>query len=253
MNIVLRKALGLIRKVSVFIESPFDDRYLAADVPMSKNISHSNWKNHLYKLGNKSGMRVLEIGSREVTGKSTARSGFCNADEYIGFDYYDGENVDVVGDVHKLSSYFEPDEKFDIIFSSACFEHFAMPWIVATEISKLLNVGGFVFVETHFSWASHERPWHFFQFSDMALKVLFSRALGFECVEAGMSTPMVGRYSSLAAPYLKNKPIDRLYCHSEFLGRKVKDVENFDWKDVDLVSVVGETQYPEPTFVDESE
>jgi hypothetical protein len=34
-------------------------------------------------------------------------------------------------------------------------------------------VGGVLFVETHFSFSSHERPWHFFQFSDMALRVLF--------------------------------------------------------------------------------
>ena len=54
-----------------------------------------------------------------------------------------------------------------------------MPWIVAAEIAKVTKVGGIVFVETHFSFSSHDRPWHFFQFSDMALRVLFSSALGF--------------------------------------------------------------------------
>lgn len=121
-----------------------------------------------------------------------------------------------------------------------------MPWVVALEITKLLKVGGFVFVETHFSFSSHERPWHFFQFSDMALKVLFSEALGFECVEAGMSNPIVGRFSSLADEYLKNKPISGLYCHSEFLGRKIRDVNCFDWAQVDLSSMVGNTKYPQP-------
>ncbi len=75
-----------------------------------------------------------------------------------------------------------------------------MPWLVATEIAKLLNVGGHVFVETHFSYSSHERPWHFFQFTDMALKLLFNEALGFECIEAGVSNPIVGRFSTLADP-----------------------------------------------------
>jgi len=190
-------------------------------------------------------MRVLEIGSREVTGPSNARNELSKA-EYVGFDYYPGDNVDVVGDAHKLSSYFEQGEKFDIVYSSACFEHFAMPWLAAVEISKVLKVGGFVFVETHFSFSSHERPWNFFQFSDMALKVLFSEALGFECIEAGMSTPIVGRFSSLAAPYLKNKPVGGLYCHSEYLGKKIRDVKNFDWKQIDLANVVGETKYPKP-------
>jgi ubiquinone/menaquinone biosynthesis C-methylase UbiE len=154
-----------------------------------------------------------------------------------------------VGDAHKLSSYFENDEQFDLIYSSACFEHFAMPWVVVTEIAKLLKVGGTVFVETHFSFSAHERPWNFFQFSDMALKTLFSPALGFECIEAGMSNPIVGRFSSLADKYLRNTPVVGLYCHSEYLGKKVRDVENFEWDKVTLKELVGETKYPEPKAI----
>ena len=236
--------LGL-RKLSLRVESKFDKEFLAPDVPMSKNISHQKWQKYLYEVGNQPGMRVLEIGSREVTGASNARKEFGQA-EYVGFDYYPGNNVDIVGDAHKLSSYFKDGEQFDIIYSSACFEHFAMPWIVAVEIARLLKVGGLVFVETHFSFSSHERPWHFFQFSDMALKVLFSEALGFECVEAGMSNPIVGRFSSLADDYLKNIPVRGLYCHSEYLGRKTRDIQDFDWVQIDLASVVGETKYPQP-------
>jgi SAM-dependent methyltransferase len=234
-----------LRKLPLLVETRFDKNFLRHDVPMSQMVSHQNWKRYLYELGNKPGMRILEVGSREVTSTSTARDAFSEA-EYIGFDYYTGNNVDVVGDAHKLSTYFAADEKFDLVFSSACFEHFAMPWIVATEIAKVLKVGGVVFVETHFSFGSHERPWHFFQFSDMALRVLFSEALGFECLEAGLSNPIVGRFSSLAAEYLQNKPVGGLYCHSEYLGRKVRDVPDFDWNNVNLQQVVGETSYPEP-------
>ena len=119
-----------------------------------------------------------------------------------------------------------------------------MPWIVATEIAKLLKVGGIVFVETHFSWSSHERPWHFFQYSDMALKVLFSPALGFVCIECGVSNPMVGRFSTYADKYLKNRPISSLYCHVEFLGKKNKEIKDFNWEKINLSDVVGETKYP---------
>jgi SAM-dependent methyltransferase len=226
-------------------ESLFDRFFLAKDVPLSNLVSHKNWRKYLYDLGNKDGFRILEIGSREVTGPSNSREGFSKA-QYIGFDFYPGKNVDVVGDAHKLSSYFKPGEKFDIIYSSACFEHFAMPWVVAMEIAKLLKVGGIVFVETHFSFSAHERPWNFFQFSEMALKVLFSSALGFECIEAGMSNPMVGRFSSLADGYLRYNPIPGLFCHSEYLGRKVRDVEVFDWDSLDLQLLVGDTMYPKP-------
>lgn len=240
-----RAVFQLSRHLSLLIESRFDQRYLATDVPLSQMVSHGNWQRYLYEVGNKPGMRVLEIGSREVTGKSRARKEFSKA-EYVGFDYYPGENVDVVGDAHRLSSYFDDKEQFDIIYSSACFEHFAMPWLVAVEISKMLRLGGLVFVETHFSFASHERPWHFFQFSDMALRVLFSEALGFECLEAGVSNPMVGRFSSLADDYLKNRPVRGLFCHTEYLGRKTREVKTFDWAQVDPKSVVGGTTYPTP-------
>jgi len=222
-----------------------DEQYLAPDVPICTTINHINWQPFIYNLGNKEGYRVLEIGSRTVTGPSGARDAFSEA-EYIGFDFYPGENVDVVGDAHKLSSYFEDEEGFDLIYTSACFEHFAMPWIVATEIAKILKVGGYLFVETHFSYSSHERPWNFFQFSDMGLRTLFSKALGFECIESGMSNPMVGRFSELANDYLKNKPISGLYCHSEYLGRKVDNVPDFDWGKVDMEDVVGGTTYPMP-------
>lgn len=222
-----------------------DEDFLAHDVPISKDVNHINWQAKIYDLGNKKGFRVLEIGSREVTGPSGAREAFSEA-EYVGFDYYPGDNVDVVGDAHRISSFFKDDEKFDLVYSSACFEHFAMPWVVATEIAKILKVGGYVFVETHFSYSSHERPWNFFQFSDMGLRTLFSPALGFECIEAGMSNPMVGRFSELANEYLRGKPVTGLFCHSEFLGKKVKEVEDFDWSQVDLMEVVSGTEYPKP-------
>jgi Methyltransferase domain len=222
----------------------FDHKYLDPNVPISNVASHSKHLQYLTDIGNHKGMRILEIGSREVTGTSDARNRFKNA-EYIGFDYYPGQNVDVVGDAHQLSKYFN-NQKFDIIYSSAVFEHLAMPWLAATEITKLLKVGGIVFIETHFSFSSHERPWHFFQFSDMALRVLFSPALGIECIEAGASNPIVGRFSSLADNYLRFKPVSGLYCHSEFLGRKTKDVDQFDWSNVNLAEVVGGSKYPAP-------
>lgn len=237
-------ALAIYRYIHI-PSSLIDHKFLANDVPKPSNVSHTNWRPYLYELANKQGMRILEIGSREVTGKSVDRDMFDKA-IYIGFDYYAGENVDVIGDVHQLSSYFDEDEKFDLIYTSACFEHFAMPWIVAEEISKLLKVDGYIFVETHFTYSSHERPWHFFQFSDMALKVLFNKSLGFECLDTGMSNPIVGRFSKFADGYLRYRPVTGLYCHVEFLGQKVKEVDDFDWRTLDLDNAVNQSKYPEP-------
>ena len=65
-----------------------------------------------------------------------------------------------------------------------------------------------------------------------------------------MSNPMIGRFSSLSDGYLKNRSVAGLYCHSEYLGRKVREVEDFNWGKVDLSDVVGETKYPEPKHIE---
>jgi SAM-dependent methyltransferase len=213
-------------------------------VPEPKFVSQSKWLSYLSTHFNKPGVRILEIGSRNVTGGAT-RTPF-SAAHYVGFDFYGGENVDVVGDAHKLSSYFNPDEKFDLIFSSAVFEHFHMPWVVAQEIQKLLKVGGYVFVETHFSFGTHERPWNFFQFSDMGLRALFNRALGFDLVDYGMSNPMNGIYGQGAHEALRGEPIHELYCHSEILCKKSREIQHFDWSKVEIDEIVDNTRYPAP-------
>lgn len=223
-----------------------DHFYLANDVPEANLTRHSEMRERVLELGNKPGMRVLEIGSRDVCGNHGLGQHF-DKGEYVGFDYHPGNNVDVVGDAHKLSSYF--DAPFDLIYSTAVFEHLAMPWLAAEEVAKCLKVGGTCFIETHFSTSVHERPWHFFQFSDMALRALFSPALGFECVEASMSNPIVGRYSILADPYLRLRPATGLYCHSAIMARKVREVEDFDWRHLDLDVVTGSTEYPVGTGV----
>jgi hypothetical protein len=106
--------LGLSR-----LESRFDRAFLVDDVPLStiSALSPRELQNYI-SSGNGAKLRILEIGSREVTGPSQAREQFTGG-EYVGFDYYPGRNVDVVGDVHRLSSYFKEDEKFDIIYSIA--------------------------------------------------------------------------------------------------------------------------------------
>jgi len=222
-----------------------DRQSIPASVPRSNIARHGNIRNLAKQLGGKCGMRVLEVGSRRVTGATSIRNEIeAQNGTYIGFDIYPGDNVDVVGDAHKLSDYIEG--QVDLVYSSAVFEHLAMPWIVAEEIAKVLKVGGSLLIETHFSYSSHERPWHFFQFSDMGLKSLFSPALGFRSIEAGMCNPMVGRFSALADQYLKRRRINGLFCHSNIYAEKVRDVPSFSWKHAQISELVPDTAYPKP-------
>jgi len=218
-----------------------DETYIHSDVPPVEKAHIS----YFTKTHNKKGKRILEIGSRDVTGNNKFRHLFPEA-TYVGFDYYAGENVDVVGDAHKLSTYFDINEKFDVIFSYAVFEHFAMPWIVAEEIDKLIKINGYVLTATHFSFSSHERPWNFFQFSDMGLRALFSPAMGYQCIDAGMGNSIIGRFSSLMHDEnMRNKPVTGLYCSAHCLCKKIKDVKDFEWDKINLSEVVEDTKYPE--------
>lgn len=236
------KLLLTVTKLCLRTQTDNQSWILHDDVPLSVNIKHGVWPEYLSQLCNFKGSRVLEVGSRVVTG-ANFRNLFDKA-QYIGFDYYNGENVDVVGDAHKLSTYF--NEKFDLIFSSAVFEHLAMPWVAAQEMIKLLKPNGYIFVETHYSYSSHERPWHFFQFSEEALKVLFPERDGIKCIEAGVSNPIVGYFSKFSSQYLIGTPVSGLYCHSEFLGQKIFDTPNKLSTQYDLHEIVGDNQYPSP-------
>jgi hypothetical protein len=86
----------------------------------------------------------------------------------------------------------------------------------------------------------------FFCFSDMALKVLFNPAFGFECIEAGMSNLVVGKFGASASDYLRGRPVGNMYCHSSYVGRKIANAESYEWNRLNLSSVVEGTAYPAP-------
>src|SRR5689334_1506132 len=103
------------------------------------SASDEAWVQRIVAECNRPGMCVLEIGSREVTGPSSWRPQF-NRARYVGFDFHPGPNVDVVGDAHRLSTHFADVVPFDAVLSVATFEHLATPWVVATEIARVLRV-----------------------------------------------------------------------------------------------------------------
>jgi SAM-dependent methyltransferase len=208
----------------------------------------SDWKELIKRSFIQDDVRILEIGSRNVTGGGHRFEGLCDRRNYVGFDVGEGENVDVVGDAHKLSSYF-PASSFDVVFSVAVFEHLAMPWVVAEEIAKVLTPGGIVITFTHFSFAEHELPWHFFQFNKGALRCLFNADLGFEEIECYHHLPMVGRFAYGCGEEHRGKLIPHLYCSTHHIARKILPTQgqdqttSFDWRDA-LSRVYSGTTYP---------
>jgi len=125
--------------------------------------------------------RVLELGSkRSVLDQSTLHKIFVpHAGEFLGFDLEKGLDVDVVGDIHRLSSLIGR-ESFDIIISCSTFEHLKYPHLAAHEIMKTLKVGGLLFIQTHHSFINLYCPVDYFRYTREGLKGLFGTKNGFE-------------------------------------------------------------------------
>jgi hypothetical protein len=133
---------------------------------------------------------VLELGTRRsVPGRSTMhRDWVPHASEFLGTDFQEGEDVDILADVHRLTAVTGP-ERFDVILSCSTFEHLKYPTLAAHEVMKALKVGGLVFVQTHQSFPLHAYPYDYFRFSREGLASLFGTTMGFEVVETGYDFP----------------------------------------------------------------
>ena len=94
--------------------------------------------------------RVLDCGSLDINGNNKFLFDNC---EYIGIDVWEGNNVDVVTTIHE---YNEPDESFDTIISTECFEHDKYYKQSLKNIVRLLKPGGLFL----FTCATHGRIEH---------------------------------------------------------------------------------------------
>jgi SAM-dependent methyltransferase len=130
---------------------------------------------------------LLEIGSRNVTG-TVMRDHFQSSVDYTGLDIHEGENVDVVADVHELSSHL-PGDRYDAVFTISVFEHLAMPWQAVIEINRVMKPGGLLFIATHPVIPPHELPWDFWRYSNETFKVLLNQRTGFEILESEEGAP----------------------------------------------------------------
>jgi SAM-dependent methyltransferase len=132
--------------------------------------------------------RVLDIGGRERSGPIQLQ-GQLGPVDLVVFDLLPGDNVDLVGDAHRLASHVAP-ESFDYVISTSVFEHLMMPWRVVLEINRVLRPGGLCFVSSHQSLGLHELPSDYWRFSDSAWRVLFCEPCGFRVVATNQNGAM---------------------------------------------------------------
>lgn len=124
-------------------------------------------------------LRLFEWLNAQGTGKKILNlgSGVGRFDHYISPDIKminldinpDAPGVDIVADAHRLP--FD-DASIDIVYSIAVLEHVKKPWVVASEITRILKPGGHVALELPFLNVIHDTE-DYFRFTDKGIRSLF--------------------------------------------------------------------------------
>ena len=135
--------------------------------------------------------RVLELGTkRSIAMRSTRHEEFVpHAGEYLGTDIEPGIDVDIVADLHRLTT-VTGVEQFDVIISCSTFEHLKYPHLAAHEVMKALKIGGLLFIQTHQSFPLHAYPFDYFRFSREALAGLFGTQMGLHVIATDYEFPV---------------------------------------------------------------
>lgn len=129
---------------------------------------------------------VLEVGTRRWGLDPTHhRSTFPNASTYVMSDFMDGEDVDIVSDLHDLKEF--TNNSFDAFYAASVFEHVEFPWVAAAAIHRVLKPGGWAYIATHQTFPVHGYPSDYTRWTDNGLRALFGW-VGFDVVSAGMNT-----------------------------------------------------------------
>jgi len=111
---------------------------------------------------------IIEIGSQDLNGSLKD----CTSEnhKYIGFDFQEGKNVDVVlQDAYSLPL---EDNSVDICITSSCFEHSEFFWLVVLEIFRVLKPDGIFYMNAPSNGKYHGYPvdcWRFYPDSGVAL------------------------------------------------------------------------------------
>ena len=87
------------------------------------------------------------------------------------------------------------------------------------------------------------------ELADTARAIRRNALLMGEVQGQGYIAQALGIADVLAVAYfhaLRYRPVPALYCHSEYLGRKVSDARFPGWEQLDTAALVGDTHYPKP-------
>lgn len=117
---------------------------------------------------------VLEIGSRQpINQDELANLRFLFPEsKYIGSDIQSGKGVDVITDASNLPF---KNNSFDMVLCLETLEHSNKPWLIASEIERVVKNDGCVLISSQQNFPIHMHPSDYFRFTPMGLKSLFPK------------------------------------------------------------------------------
>lgn len=158
-------------------------------------------------------LSVVEIGSYDVNG--SIRGIFQNVKEYTGMDFNPGPGVDVIlTDPYKFPF---PDNTFDVLVTTSCFEHSEMFWLTFLEGLRILKPHGLFYMNAPSSWMCyHQFPvdcWRFYPDASKALESWGTRNnIPVMVLESYVATPTVlAECADFVSVFLKDQSYMNLY------------------------------------------
>ena len=112
--------------------------------------------------------KVVDVGSKDFNG--SCRDLFPNS-TYIGVDVQSGNNVDVV-----MSNEFEIPllhEHADIVVCTSVLEHCRNPFILMSEMVRILKPFGYIIIAVPQKWGLHDFPHDYWRINPDGLRELF--------------------------------------------------------------------------------
>ena len=150
--------------------------------------------------------RVLDVGAGSWTYPRERLAPRCH---YLAVDCRAVPGVDVVCDVHRLTSALAPGCA-DFVLCLDVFEHLERPWVAAREIHDVLRPGGTLLLTTPFNYWLHGEPAvkDYWRLTAHGLHVVLGEEAGFTDVEVAaignrrfpFSHTVVARRAPVRAP-----------------------------------------------------
>jgi len=121
---------------------------------------------------------ILEVGALDVNGSLRALAP--RRATYLGVDMVAGTGVDrVLDDPHVLPF---PDQAFDAVVATSCFEHDPMFWVTFLEMVRVTRLHGYIYINSPSNGWFHQHPrdnWRFYPDAGLSLRD-WARREGFD-------------------------------------------------------------------------